>query len=179
MQNKASFIVLFLFFSISVFGQDNWLIYKSPENDFKVKLPKDPALRSKELNTELGMLATQNFSVAMDKKDKNFFYSINVVRYPSATFSKDSTEFINETLTSSIDALSTNLKCKLVYKNETTVSGHKAFLFRLTDDFSGQVVKGIEVLKDDKLYTLTVFTMLDRSLNADIDKFLLSFELIN
>jgi hypothetical protein len=168
-------VLSFIFSCCFLSAQGSWIKYAPIDNSFSVLFPGIPQERAKDLNTELGMLKTKNLSVALDKKDKNFLYSINIVTYPNATFTKDSTVYNDELLISNIDALSTNLKCKLVYKNKTTVSGEDAYLYRLTDDQSGQVVKGIVVIHQDAIYTLSVFTMIDRSLNDDIDKFLLSF----
>ncbi len=178
MQIRACLLFLFLSILTTAYSQTTWQTYESIDHDFKVLLPELPKVKSKNLITEIGSLLTKNYSVSLDKKSTNFFYSINTVNYPPLTFSKDSTAYNNEVINSHIDALSTNLKCKLVYKNEIQISGEAAYLFRLSDEVSGEVVKGQIVLYKDKIYTVTVFTLLDRSLNSDIDKFLSSFELI-
>ncbi len=178
MQTKACFLFLFLCMFTSLLAQSTWMPYESSDHDFTILLPEMPLEKSKTLHTELGQLVTNSYAVSLDKKSNNFFYSINTVLYPKATFSSDSLSYNNEVLASQIEALSENLKCKVVYQNKMKVSDEEGYLFRLSDDKSGEVVKGLIVMYKDKIFTVTVFTLLDRSLNGDVDKFLNSFTLI-
>jgi hypothetical protein len=177
MQTKACLLFLFSIVSLVVNAQQDWHIYEANDIDFSVLLPEKPNVKVKELNTEIGKVITNNYSVSLDKKSNNFLYTINTVQFPKATFSKDSTSYNDEVMQSHLQELSTTLKCKLVYQNPVTISDENGYIFRLTDDRSGQVVKGCITLYNDKIYTITVFTLLDRSLNSDIDRFLNSFKL--
>ncbi len=171
-------IILFTFFN-DLIGQDAWSVYKSPENDFEVNMPGLPSIKNKDLHVEIGTLKHTSYNLKMDPKDKNFLYSIHKVTYPESTFNNDSIELNYIILTESIKSMSELLKCKIVYVNNDVYEGNLCNKFRLTDDLSGQVVKGVTIMNNDRIYTLMSYTMLDRSLNDDIDKFLNSFHLIN
>lgn len=177
MQTKACLLFLFLIVYSTAIAQQDWQFYEADDFGFSVLLPEKPRVKSKEFDTEIGKLVTNNYSVELDKKSNNFLYTINTVQFPKATFSKDSIAYNDEVMRSHLQELSTTLKCKLVYQNPATISDENGYIFRLTDERSGQVVKGCITLYNDKIYTITVFTLLDRSLNGDIDRFLNSFKL--
>jgi hypothetical protein len=171
-------LLLFLICCEDIYSQ-TWTKFISEDNDFSVSLLGLPELKTKQLHTEIGILMSKSYNFKQDMKANNFLYSVNSVKYPPSTFHMDSLEYNEAMLTSMVEALSENLKCKIVYANTAIKNNHQALIYRLTDDVSGQVVKGFAVLKGDMIYTVHVFTMLDKSLNTDMDKFLDSFYLNN
>jgi hypothetical protein len=175
------FTLLFCFLLLlgSVRGQDKWITFHPIENDFEIEFPDIPETKEKDLHTEIGVLKTVSYNVKQDKKSDNFLYSVNLVVYPDLTFHEDSTEYNKLVLQNSVEELSRLLKCEIVYSTESTVSDLPSISFRLMDEMSGQVVKGCAVRNHNTVYTATVFTMKDRSLNADIDRFLNSFLLLD
>lgn len=175
---RASFYTVFLisFWCADLYGQSEWKKFLPLDGKFQILFPAQPEIRSRDLNTELGMLKSYNYSVKTDKDHPNFLYSVNVVEYPENTFHQDSLLLIDDVLYETILNLSEKLKCKITYENEIMINSEsRSKIFRLTDDLSGQVVKGIVVLKDNVLYTVNVFTMKEKSLNQFMDKFINSF----
>ncbi|MFM2392240.1 MAG: hypothetical protein RLZZ546_217 [Bacteroidota bacterium] len=71
---------------INASGQKEWKNFIPIDGSFKILFPNQPDLRSKELNTELGMLKSQSYSVKGAKEDPNFLYSVNVVYYKIISF---------------------------------------------------------------------------------------------
>lgn len=167
--------LIFLFCSLQIKGQE-WQRYKS--DSFEIFLPKLPEKRTKNLYTGLGMLKTVNYSVKPEAADANFFYSINIVEYPSELISLDSTDLIDTMMVAHVNELSATLKSKIIYATESNYQGRPSYLFRLMDDLSGQVVKGRVVFAYDRMYSFMVFTLKDKSLNDNIDKFLDSLRIL-
>lgn len=172
-KSLACFILVLCSFYMQ--GQD-WQRYKS--DSFEILLPKLPEKRSKDLYTGLGMLKTVNYSVKPEVEDANFFYSINVVEYPAELISVDSMDLIDTMMVAHVNELSATLKSKIIYATESKYQGRPSYLFRLMDDLSGQVVKGRVVFAYDRMYSFMVFTLKDKSLNDNIDKFLESLRIL-
>lgn len=166
----GNFACLFFFIitSTQVQSQD-WQRFKS--DSFDILLPKFPEKRMKNLNTELGMLPSISYSVKPEDSDPNFFYSINIVEYPEDIIHADSVTLIDTMIVASVDQLCTILKSKKVYASVSKYNGHHSYVFRLMDDLSGQVVKGRAVFAYNRMYSFMVFTLKDKSLNDNIDKF--------
>jgi hypothetical protein len=180
---KYIYIIAVTSLSQILFAQDSeskqWIKFKPIENDFEVELPDIPETRDKDLHTDLGVLKTISYNVKKDKKSNNFLYSLNLVIYPDDTFHEDSLEYNNLVMQNTIEEMSRLLKCPIVYMAQTQVNQKHAFTYRLMDEKSGQVVKGIVVRNFDVIYSLGVFTLKDRSLNSEIDRFIDSFKLID
>lgn len=180
MRYHIIFGFIYLFTINDIFCQENWVNYKF-ENDAGISIlfPGQPVKKTKQLNTLIGMLPSNNYSYKPSGKNANFLYSVNTVQYPEESFSIDSVEYNMEVISSMVHALSENLKCEIIYNNPGLVDLWPITLFRLMDQVSGQVVKGIITMRQNKLYTVTVFTMKEFSLNGDMDKFLNSFQIEN
>ena len=175
MQIKIIFSLLFCLKLQIGFCQTEWKYFSPTDSSFTVLLPGQPMQKTKQLHTALGMLPFTNYSYAIEKYEDNFLYSINVVTYPDLNFEEDSIQFNETVMKASVEALSVNLKCEVVYVQTKLLDDENGMVFRLMDNLSGQVVKGQIGIKNDKMYTLTVFTMKDKSLNDNMDKFLDSF----
>jgi hypothetical protein len=163
-----------------VSGQETWMSFRPIENDFQVLFPDLPETKEKDLHTdEIGIIKTVSYNVKFDKKENNFLYSINLVIYPDETFNEDSTDYNLMVMKNSVEEMSRLLKCPIVYIGEDNLGARPALSYRLMDELSGQVVKGMIVRNQDTIYTLSVFTLKDKSLNDDIDKFIKSFAFID
>lgn len=172
-------LIISLISFLSSTAQETWMSFRPIENDFQVLFPDLPETKEKDLHTdELGILKTVSYNVKSDKKATNFLYSINLVIYPDDTFIDDSIDYNNMVLKNTVEELSRMLKCPIVYASEENLGSKQAISYRLMDELSGQVVKGLVVRKEDTIYTLSVFTLKDKSLNEDIDKFIKSFAFI-
>jgi hypothetical protein len=173
----STLIIIFSF--VTAQSQNNWISFRPIEGDFQVNFPGLPDTKEKDLHTEIGVLKTTSYNVKLDQKSStNFLYSVNLVVYPDETFNEDSIEYNHLVMQNSVSELSRLLKCSIVYISEQSLNNKPALTFRLMDELSGQVVKGVVVRNLDTIYTVNVFTMKDKSLNDDIDKFLSSFSLI-
>lgn len=137
-----------------------------------LNFPSVPQARAKQLYTDMGMLYTKNYSLDAKEDKNNFLYSLNIVTYPETSFSESD---LDTMLLTSIDQLCLTLKSKLIYANRELKNDRPFYLFRMMDDISGQVVKGLMTFAHQRMYTAMVFTMREKSLNSDMDKFLDSF----
>jgi hypothetical protein len=179
LKNTLLFVFIIILGSHFLSAQETWMSFRPIENDFQVLFPDLPETKEKDLHTdELGIIKTVSYNVKFDKKANNFLYSINLVIYPDDTFNEDSTDYNLMVLKNSVDEMSRLLKCPIVYVGEEFLGTRPALSYRLMDELSGQVVKGFIVRNQDTIYTLSVFTLKDKSLNDEIDKFLKSFAFI-
>lgn len=175
MFKPVKYIILILTLLIAQFTfAQQWFQYT---NDlFEVKFPGEPKLRSKDLNTEIGMLKSHNLSYqSIENKDPNFLYSINIVEYDEGIIDTNDKSLLDSMYIATVEMLESTLKCKLEYKSNVDFYNNPALIARMSDKQSGQVVKCKLFFYDEKLFTLMVFTFQNTSLNDDIDKFLDSF----
>lgn len=168
------FFFVFLFLGSFLHGQNSWKRYTLGDHQILVSFPNAPREDKKELYTQVGTLPSVSLTYAPAvEEDKNFLYSAQWVQYPEFTFPEDSIDLIALTLHETIVALSDNLKCKIIYENDSP-EGRNVKIFRLEDAKSRQAVKGKIIIFKDYLITAAVFTTIEKSLNDNIDTFLQS-----
>lgn len=168
--------IVFLLFSSSAFAQqDNWIEFKSLDDQYELLFPDAPNYKEKEVLTNLGNITTQNFSVVFDKDQINYLYSLNIVDYPEGTFHPDSTELINLLFENSVTQLAEDTHHEVLYMSDHVEQGVPSFNYRLTDKNKGLAVKGKAFLVGDRFYNLNVHTANPNSLNEFMDRFIDSF----
>jgi hypothetical protein len=172
------FVVLTVVFNTSV-AQSTWQEVMLDTAGISLDYPETPIVKKRDLHTEIGILSSMSVSFAPESKKPNFLYSLNVVFYPESTLSNDSIEMNSAIANSLIDGLAEEHKCKLTYATESIKNGLPCVLYRMMDDVSGQVVKGMVMVHNNKTFVLSVFTKKEQSLNDDIDRFLNSIKFNN
>lgn len=172
-------IVPFIFFvlfslPVKISAQEIWKTIELDKTGAIISFPQQPSVRSKELMTSLGNQTATSYTYQPSSESPNFLYSAQVIEYPQGTFPEDSLDLIQLALKETVESLSANLKCKIIYQ-DISVEGKNSRIFRLEDAVSRQTVKGKVILLNNYMITLTVFTWIDKSLNSRVDQFLTSF----
>ena len=172
--NLASILI----FCTSSSAQDDWIVYKADAIlSFEVQVPAEMGIKTKKINTDLGVMTTTTYAHESPKDAANFLYVVNIVEYPPGTFPVDSTELAIDFLSEALQSIVEGLEGDLVYQSELNEEGNgQGILFRLKYNDGYGVIKGKTYIKDDVFITLQVYTTKDKSLNDEMNLFLDSFK---
>lgn len=160
-----------------IMAQDTWQKFSPPGQAFEVMVPGTMRDGQKKILTDLGEIRPVTWMLEGKPSDPNFLYLLSYVDYPEGTFHTDSTAMIREFFNAGLDTHVRDLKGELVYSTESPYGQHAGILFRATNDHRKLVVKGRQILAGDRLYFLQVYTIVQKSLNPEMDRYLESFRL--
>lgn len=159
-------------------AQTLWKKFSPSGQPFEVAVTGEMKNGEKRILTEVGDLHPITWMYQGTKDDPNFIYSVSYVDYPDGTFHKDSTALIEELFQASIESNIKSLGGTLVYKSESPYSQYPGVIYRGAYNDNKAVIKSRMILVNDRFYALQVYTLSEKSLNGDMDKFLNSFRLI-
>jgi hypothetical protein len=167
----------FFFFSQS---KENWVDFKSTKFKFRIHIPKEPSLITKEINTETGPMKMNIFAyqpLASDK-DVNTFYGINVTDYPDSPFDPKNKEEMNEFFKSSIEGSVKSVNGELVYEEIINFKGYPGRDYRVIIRNGSVTLRSKMIVVKNRVYILTTITDKENDFNKSISKFIDSFQLI-
>lgn len=170
-------IILLIYTCYPSSAQTRWGKFQPAGQSFEILTPGEMKNGEKKILTEVGQLHPVTWLHQGDKNDPNYLYLISWVDYPEGTFHRDSTETIQEMFDISIETSLKDLGGTLAYKSESTYGGYPGMLYRVSYNNNRAVVKGKLVLANDRFYMLQVYTLSEKSMNYDMDRFLDSFRL--
>lgn len=159
-------------------AQATWKKFSPSGQPFEVMITGEMKNGEKKILTEVGDLHPITWMYQGTQDDPNFIYSVSYVDYPEGTFHPDSTELVNELFHASIESNITSLGGTLVYKSESPYSQYQGIIYRASYNDNKAVIKSRMILVKDRFYALQVYTLSEKSLNGDMDKFLNSFRLV-
>lgn len=171
-------IVFFIFFCTNgaVFGQ-KWVKFSPKGQPFEILCPGEMKNGEKKLITEIGEIHPVTWVYQGMENENNYIYSISYVDYPEGTFHPDSTELINEFFKVSMDTHIKDIKGELVYKAPANYYSYPGVMYRASYNQNRAVAKSRMIMAGDRFYALQVYTISEKSLNEDMDRFLNSFEI--
>ncbi len=167
---------LLVYLSLPLQSQRIWQKFIPPGQSFEVMSPGEMKNGEKSILTDIGSLQPVTWLHQGNAEDSNYLYLISYIDYAEGTFHQDSTEMINSLLDVSVETQVKTLSGDLVYQSEAPFGLHPGVVFRVSYNNNKAVVKGKMILIRDRLYILQVYTLSERSLNPDMDKFLDSFK---
>lgn len=168
--------ILCLWFSIPLFSQKNWQKFSPPGQTFEVLSPGEMKNGEKNILTDIGSIQPVTWLHQGTAGDPNYLYLVSYIDYAEDTFHKDSTEMITELMDVSIETQVKTLSGDLVYKSDAPFGIYPGVIFRASYNKNSAVVKGRIILIRNRLYILQVYTLSEKSLNPEMDKFLDSFK---
>jgi len=163
---------------IDIFAQLEWKKFSPQGQPFVVSVPGEMKNGEKKILTEVGDLHPITWMYQGTKDDANFIYSVSYVDYPGDTFHKDSIDLVDEFFEASIESNIKSLGGTLVYKSESPYCQYQGVIYRASYNDNGAVIKSRMILVKDRFYALQVYTLSEKSLNPEMDKFLNSFRLV-
>jgi hypothetical protein len=157
----------------------SWIRFKPDGQPFEVYVPGEMKNGEKKILTKVGELHPITWLYQAKADESNYLYSVSYVDYPEGTFHSDSTELIQELFKVSIETHISDLNGKLIYESESPYLSYPGILYRASYNNNKAVVKSRMILSGDRFYALQVYTLSEKSLNPDMDKFLDSFKITN
>jgi hypothetical protein len=173
------FVAIVMFLSVNgTTAQTIWKKFSPSGQPFEVSVTGEMKNGEKRILTEVGDLHPITWMYQGAKDDPNFIYSVSYVDYPEGTFHKDSTALVNELFDASIESNIKSLGGTLVYKSESPYGQYQGVIYRASYNDNKAVIKSRMILVNDRFYALQVYTLSEKSLNGDMDKFLNSFRIV-
>ena len=164
-------------FTTSLISAQTWVRFSPNNQPFEVYVPGEMKSGEKKLLTDVGELHAITWLYNSDGNDPNYLYSVSYVDYPEGTFHSDSIDLISEFFEISLQTHIKGLKGQLVYKSDTPYLSYPGLLYRASYNDNKAIVKSRLILSGDRFYALQVYTVSEKSLNPEMDKFLSSFEI--
>lgn len=168
--------ILCLWLSIPLFSQQNWQKFSPSGQNFEILSPGEMKNGEKNILTDIGSIQPVTWLHQGTSGDPNYLYLVSYIDYAEGTFHQDSTEMIHELMDVSIETQVKTLSGDLVYKSDAPFGMYPGVIFRASYNKNSAVVKGRIILIRNRLYILQVYTLSEKSLNPEMDKFLDSFK---
>lgn len=166
--------VLFLL-SLSIVSGQEWTVYESEHGKFSVLTPGLMDQKRATISTEIAALDVHTHFLNTKDTIGNFLYVINYYDLPEEMFPEDSTDFVMEFLLNTMDQSVSDIKGDLQYSNPISIGKYKGLMWRSKSEEN--VVKSRAYIIRKRFYMLQVFSLPNKSLNGDVDRFLDSFTL--
>jgi hypothetical protein len=172
--------LLFIGFTNSSFKKNKaWSTYTSNEFGYTIDFPEQPELSVESISSEIGTLK-MNLCTVKKKRGNNLVYLSNCTEYPEKLVNSDKKEeSIKFLFRNAIDATTNNLKATLLSEKEISMGEYPGREITMSYQNGKAIIKMRLYLVRYYIYTLEVITKKKKSGNADIDRFLNSFKLIN
>jgi hypothetical protein len=161
----------------SLFSQKQWQNFSPDKKAFEMTVPGEMKFGENTIFTEMGNLKVTSYMHQATTDDDNFIYVINYVDYPEGTFHLDSLELIQDFFKISISTNIADLEGELVYMSESNYGKYPGTLYRVNYNKGNAILKSKMYLIGDRFYALQVYTLANKSLNPDMDRFLNGFKL--
>ena len=155
-----------------------WKEFNSFTGKFRVVVP-DGEMTEKvsKIKTEMGEVAYHTFlNRPKDKSTENMFYLVNYCDYPKGTFPADSTDLINEFMTTTIESSAHSVGGTVTYSGDIEQRGSKGKIWRVQYNNDKALIKTKCYLVGDRFYMIQTMMLKEKAMNPAADKFLDSFQ---
>lgn len=178
MKNIHLFLITCFCFSL-VGAQDTWVTTSNAEHGYKVDFPKEPKSQSQEVPTEVGNLMMDYYMLdqSADATALNLVYMSAFTSYPaSEDYSDEGLQ--NSMLDGSVDGAVQNINGKLISSEDIEFQGYRGRYAKISIYNDAYIVNLKNILVDNRLYFIQVITSKANDDNADLKRFMTSFDLI-
>jgi len=169
----VTFVILLV--SISSLRAQEWKVYESQEGAFSILTPGLMEKKRATISTGIAAFDVHTFYYNTKDTSGNFLYLINYYDLPEDMIVEDSSDLAMEFLLNTMDQSVSDMDGDLQYSDEVSLGKHLGLMWR-TRSKKG-VVKSRAYIINSRFYMLQVFSIPDKSLNGDVDRFLESFTL--
>lgn len=179
MRKIISILFLFSFVSYSLVGQ-TWEVFQSFDGKFSVLTPGKMEKKENPIETEIGQLNYITYiHQPTSKEADNLVYMVSYCDYPEFSVHSDSTDFISEFFTTTVETAVESVKGELAYSSEISLDEYPGMLWRVNYNDDQALIKTKAFLVKNRYYSIQVITLKDKSMNLLIDKYLDSFSLLD
>lgn len=155
-------------------GQE-WKVYESLEGQFSILTPGLMEKKRATISTGIAPFDVHTFFYNTKDTSGNFLYLLNYYDFPEDMMHKDSTDLAMEFLLNTMDQSVSDVEGDLQYSNPVFLGSHQGLMWRSRSKKG--VVKCKAFIINNRFYMLQVFSIPDKALNSDVDRFLESFTL--
>ena len=176
---KKYIISIFIFSAMYFFAKaqpDNWQVYTSDIGLFSVETPYEIKVKEQQIKTGIGELIQYTYLASSPfEKDDNQLFMIQWVQYPDGLISADSTDMIEELLDITRDEAVKSVGGELIYKDVITKQGRPGRLWKIQYNEGRASIKSNVFYDDNRMYTISVVSYRNMSVNPGVDRFISSF----
>jgi hypothetical protein len=168
--------VLTVLFSFTQAKQ--WYDYESKGMGFKIKFPKKPQESAQEVSSTLGKLKinTAMFDGSADVSASNIAYAVSLINYLSPLVNSKFTGDQPALFRGALDGAANNVQGKIVAEKTISFKNYPGREAKITMQDETAITCRC-ILVQNKMYVLMVVSAVNRDTNADVTKFLDSFDL--
>lgn len=159
---------------------DEWREYTPENSKCTIAMPGEPSKRERVVNSAIGdlKLIMYMFQPA-DGTDDNVLYGVSFSDFPEGTIHSDSASIIKQFLDNTRDGAIKSIQGKLLSEVEINYKQYPG-REQWVDYKNGMATINFRYyLVKNRLYTLQVITLADKSNNKSIGKFMSSFKLVD
>jgi hypothetical protein len=171
--------ILFLLLLPIGLSAQNWEWFRDESAGFGVKTLQEFVEKEQKIATEIGEIKIHSFIYEPEEDQSlNFLFLINYCDYPKEDFSFESDNLISDFLNNSVQQSAEDLSGEVIYSSDITQNGLPGKLSRIEYSNHQAVVKSKMILANQRFYSIQVYSLIEQSLNDEIDTFLDSFQII-
>ncbi|MEO1263238.1 MAG: hypothetical protein AAFZ15_30790 [Bacteroidota bacterium] len=168
---------LFLLIPSLIFLQTNWPTFTDMDGRFQISAPGKFDKKTDTLTTDLGLLVYNTFFY-QTKDGENELYLVSYCDYPPETIIPDSTELIEDFFQTTIESAASSVAGEVLYQSDIQLDNHPGKFWRIDYNDGNAIVKTKAYLVKDRFYSIQVFSLKNKNINAQSELFLDSFKLL-
>lgn len=163
-------------FLVSFASAQNWYTYSSPAMKYKISFPQQPQEQKQTTQTAAGPvdLDIVLLDLSQNPSASNMVYAVNYTLFPDS-LNSDRKDKMDAFFEGSVNGMATNMNGKVSSKKAITYKGFPGTEAKI--DLQGQAtVTARLILIHNRFYMQMVVSAANKDSNADVTKFLESFE---
>ena len=166
-------------FALALFSISNWVEYQSYGGKFRVVAPVEMEEKIDSVETALGVLAYHVFYAAEEGEETdNALYMVSYCDYPEGSIHSDSTELLAEFFEATMDQAAFSINGTLMYSDLSELDGFPGRMWRIDYKNKQAVIRTRAYVVNNRYYAVQVVSPYKRNLNAAVNRFLDSFQLL-
>lgn len=169
-------LIILSFLSIPGFGQD-FVRSRPPACRCQFEMPGIPTSSSQLITTDVGPITYYSYVLEGSQTGESFSCVVSYADYPEEAVALDSTDFLEEFLTTSISQAVEQLNGVLIYSTEIMEREYEGRLYRI-DYGDGLSVKSKVFLAGRRFYLIQAFYQKDKEIGHRVDRFVDSFQIL-
>lgn len=165
----SSLFILFSLTSQDIFAQS---FQKIPEAGCSVYFPSSMEQTSKTSQGPVGELVVHIFKGEQEINKQKIKYTLQFCDFPEGAIHHDSTDFLNEFFSATINASASSIFGTVDYSDPVKIQGYPGMIWRISFDKGKGLIKSKALVKGNRYFNMKVEYPKSSAFHPDIDKFL-------
>lgn len=175
---KFYFLIIAIGWSSFVYGQEDWMPYRSPEGQFRIATQGIFKKSVTHAKTGIGSIDINTFVFPKEPKAEETIYTITYYDFPEGSIHSDSSGAVKAFFDETISAAVENMGGQLLYQSNINIDGFYGRQWRINYDDGTKSIRTQAFLVDNRYYILNVSNDNKKSVTADVNHFFNSFRLL-